>query len=192
MHTLPTIEYDLVVLRHDLINLRSQLSKRMQEIGWIESAYSCVKYSDPEVTNSVRARTQNLSSALCVLYFVVMVESYFPNVYTDSITKQRNLWEEINQYGWLSDLELERLRAYRHIRHTFAHDPYGKRAKQNSSSFTRVMESANPLPSISYTSDTVVVQMGASVRMVDEIDLIIQNVLSRMLSSPEYGAKPRL
>ncbi len=190
MTSLPLIEYDLVSLKNDLIELMGQLTNsRMREIGWIETAHARVTYSDPEVTNSVRESTRKLSSALCVLYYVVMIESYFPNAYRDSEGKQKNLWEEINLYGWLSDAELDILRAYRHIRHTFAHDPRGKRANQNSSSFNRVMQSSHPLPSISYTEEIIEVQSSASIRMVDEIFPIIQNILSEMLSTPEYGAK---
>jgi hypothetical protein len=192
MTALQPIGYDLELLKNDLLALMSQLTeRRMRELSWIEMAFARVKYQNPETTSDVRESTRKLAAALCVLYYVVMIEAYFPNTYKDSTGKLRNLWDEIESYGWLSSSELKRLRAYRHVRHSFAHDPEGKRAKQNYSTFTEVMKSANPLPCISYTVDQIIVDTGAGIRMVDEIYPIIQNILSKMLSTPKFEAKPR-
>lgn len=192
MTTLPSIEYDLKLLTKDLNSLMRQLIEcRMREMGWIEMAHMHVKYDNPQDTKDVKESTRKLAAALCVLYYVVMIEAYFPTTHKDSTGKERNLWDEIESYGWLSSSELERLRAYRHVRHSFAHSPEGKRAKQNSKQFTKVMESSNPLPCISYTADQIIVDTGAGIKMVDEIIPIIQNILNRMLSSPEFEAKHR-
>ena len=190
MTSLPSIEYDLEQLTKDLIELMTQLSdKRQREIGWIETAHARVQYNDPKITNEVRESTRELSSALCVLYFVVMIESYFPNTYIDSNKVTRNLWEEAQVYGWLWSSELDILRAYRHVRHSFAHNSDGTRAKQNRASFDRVLKSNHKLPAISTDEDRIVVNSGASIHMVNEIHAIIGNVISRLNSSPRFGAK---
>ena len=188
---LQQIDYDLQILRDDLITLMGQLSDaRQREISWIETAHARVEYADPNVTNEVRESTRHLASALCVLYFVVMTESFFPVTYRDSIGLQRNLWEECHAYGWLWLSELDRLRAYRHVRHSFAHYSDGTHARQHKSSFDRVSQSSNPLPAIGSDGTRISVESGASILMANEVHGIIQNFLSRMLSSPEFGPKP--
>jgi len=190
MNTLPTIEYDLNQLRNDLSELMIQLGdKRQKEIGWIETAYTRVQYQDQTIIEEVRNSTKELAAALCVLYFVVMIESYFPNTYVDSGGSQRNLWEEARDYGWLWEAELDILRAYRHVRHSFAHNSDGTHANQNRSSFNRVIKSSHPLPLISSDGNRVLVDSGASIIMVNEVHPIVANVLGRMMSSPQYGPK---
>ncbi len=190
MTQLPTIDYDLHQLRNDIIALMGLMQdKRQREISWIENAYMKVLYSDSQVTSEVRQSTRNLSSALCVLYFVTTIEHYFPNTYCDSTRIQRNLWDEMQLYGWLWSSELERLRAYRHVRHSFAHSPDGTHAKNNRTSFNTVMSSSHPLPLITSDGTKITVDSGASIKMLDEIHPIFQNVLNRMLGSPEFGAK---
>jgi len=189
--SLPPIDYDLNSLRADLIQLRQQLTEmRQREVGWIETAHVRVSYSDPEITASVQESTKRLGAALCVLYFMVVVEAYFPNTYKDQAGLQRNLWEEARSYGWLWASELQVLRAYRHVRHSYAHDPSGAHANQNKSAFNSVNSSNHPLPCISSDGKHVVVQSGASILMVNELHDIVGNVLARMMSSPEYGPKP--
>ena len=192
MNSLPSIEYDLVQLTKDLSELMVQLSdKRQREIGWIETAFKHVQYPgvDSETINEIRESTRNLASALCVLYFVVMIESYFPIKYKDLNDKDRYLWEEAQAYGWLWSSELDILRAYRHVRHSFAHNSDGTRAKQNRTSFDRVLNSNHKLPAISTDGDKIIVDSGASIYMVNEIHAIIGNVISRMNTSPRFGAK---
>ena len=191
MTQLPIIEYDLIQLRDDIIALMVLMpDKRQREISWIETAHSQVTYSDPQITSEVRQSTRNLSSALCVLYFVTTIEAYLPNTYKDPSGMQRNLWDELQLYGWLWSSELDRLRAYRHVRHSFAHNPGGTHAHNNRTSFDKIMSSANPLPLITSDGTKITVDSGASILMVNEIHPILQNVLARMMSSPEFGAKP--
>ena len=150
MNQLQPIEYDLQKLEQDLIGLMQLMSDRRQrEIGWIEQSHSLVSYQDAQITAEVRESTRNLSSALCVLHFVVAIEAYFPNSYVDSGGLQRNLCDECQQHGWLWSSELDLLRAYRHVRHSFAHNPDGTHANTNKAPFDRVMASSNPLPAIS-------------------------------------------
>jgi len=190
MATLPNIDYDLNQLRSDLSELMTQLSdKRQKEIGWIETAYIRVHYQDHTIVEEVQKSTRELATALCVLYFVVMIESYFPNTYADSSGRQRNLWEEARDYGWLWEAELDILRAYRHVRHSYAHNSDGTHANQNRPAFDRVINGSHPLPLITSDGNRVLVNSGASILMVNEVHAIIANVLSRMMSSPEFGPK---
>ena len=187
-----TIQYDLSKLKNDLNQLMVELVEcPKKELGWIESSFVRVKYSDPKATKEIRESTKNLSIVLTVLYMVVVTEQYFPATYSwtdpnDNIEKQRNLWEEVRDQGWLTDDELLRLRAYRHIRHTFAHSHEGNRAKQHYKDFDTVMNSKNPIAGINpdmWDANKITVSCGACIRMVDEIKPIIQNILNRMSSS---------
>jgi len=188
--TLPTIEYDLNKLRQDLCELMMQLSdKRQKEISWIETAYIRVTYQDNSIIDEVKESTKQLSCALCVLYFVVVIESYFPSTYEDANGVRHNLWDEALAYGWIHSNEINILRAYKHVRHSFAHDSDGKHANQNRGTFDSVMSGNHPLPCIQSDGNKIVVSSGAAILMVNEVHAIIANILSRMLSSPQYGPK---
>ena len=195
---IPEIRYDLPKLQQDLIELIGELGKYpARELGWLEKSFNLVKYSDPAITNEIRENTRHLAAALTVLYMVVVIESYFPPTYVwtdpeNGKEKKCNLWEEVRDLGWMKADELTRLRAYRHIRHTYAHSHEGKRAEQCYKDFNTIMKSSNPLPGINpdmWDEDKITVGSGTSVYMTSEITPIIQNILSRMLSTPEYGAK---
>lgn len=189
--SLPTIEYDLPGLEQSLITLLTKLPEsRMREVGWIEMAFQSVNYPRPEDTQAVRESTRQLGAALAVLYYVVVIEHHFPVTYKDSSGSQRNLWEECRDYGWISDSDLDLLRAYRHVRHSFAHSSDGTHALQNRSSFDAVQKSA-PHRMVCVSSDGSKIQVGtgAGVKMVDELTPIFQGLLSKMSSEPRFGPK---
>ena len=185
------IEYDLDLLEQDLIALLTKLPEsRMREVGWIEMAFKNVNYPRPEDTEEVRESTRQLGAALAVLYYIVTIEHHFPVTYKDFSGNQRNLWQECNDYGWLSDADLEILRAFRHVRHSYAHSSDGTHARQNRTSFDNVVANTPHLMTcISSDGVRVSVGTGAGVKMVDILTSVLQQLLSRMSSTPRFGPK---
>lgn len=185
MTSLSSIDYELPKLKEDLIALQDILAKTSQgELSWLVTAYTQVQYDDPQMSSEIRKKVQNLSCGLCVLYLVTLLEQYFPNTYPDS-KRNKNLWAELHSCGLLSTSDLSQLRAYRHVRHSFAHNPNGTHADNSKKIFNDVMKGPCPLPGIKSDGIKITVESAASLRMLDVVRSILQNVLANLAKALE-------
>lgn len=145
----------------DLLELMRILNAANQEApGWLESGLRNihVRFGSPDVAqNQVQqdaaARIQAdidefLAEGIMLVYYFAMFEEYLPTS------------------DWDSHLEpdvAERLRAYRHVRHTVAHGTNRVRStnKTDRAAFDKVMNSANPLSGIAYDATHITEIRGA-------------------------------
>ena len=94
-----------------------------------------------EAAERVRKDVALLGPGIMIVYFFAMFEEHLPY----------KLWSD--RLAITPD-KVQRLQAYRHIRHTFAHSGSGvrgKRSKDDLNAFETVMKSTSPLPGVTFT-----------------------------------------
>lgn len=137
----------------DIVDLLARLQTMGQEApGWIASQLTKihVRYGSPntpqnDIQREAAKRVQQdialLGPGIMIVYYFAMFEEYLPPEH------------------WAKKLDItpskvERLRAYRHIRHSFAHSGDGTRAKLNKkdlAAFEAVMATNQRLPGVEFT-----------------------------------------
>lgn len=117
-----------VSLQDSLIRLMNILvSLHQEEVGWL---YSSIRYSvnsqNPQDRIRIQDRLNHATGGVLIVYLFALFETYF----------EKNEW---NKY--LKADELEKLLAFRHIRHSIAHGFNGSRADGHRTEFDKVMKS---------------------------------------------------
>ena len=109
----------------DAVDALSQLNSR--EFGYLLSATRhAVNLADPAQCHEIQNALEQLTQGLAIVYLFAIFEDFFA---IDEIKKKHNALDEYL--------------AYRHIRHSFAHKPLGKRAKMHRVEFEKLFKTGN-------------------------------------------------
>ncbi len=111
-----------------------------REFGWLLSTRNLVEHGNKEQQAAIQKSVNRCIQGILIVYLFALWEEYVP----------RNLEE-----NWLSSSERERLRAFRHIRHSFAHGFGGARANQCRSEFENVMKSTQPFAKLNWDNNKI-------------------------------------
>lgn len=133
-------------LVNDLLPLMmAQLVSTQREFGWLlSSSRHSVKHADPQTRQEIQTRVDAATQGLLLVYLFAMWEEYV----------KRDVERE-----WLPADKLERLNAFRHVRHSTAHGFDGTRAHKCRAEFDAIMNSAQPFPNLAWTNDTIDLSM---------------------------------
>jgi hypothetical protein len=125
-----------------ILPLQSQLSDCVQkEFGWfLSESKHMIRHHDSDTRELIQNRLDSSVQGLLLVYLFAMWEEYVPR----SVEKE-----------WLLADKLERLNAFRHIRHSVAHGFGGKRADKLRVEFENVMASSNPFPNLKWGDDSI-------------------------------------
>lgn len=109
----------------DAVDALSQLNS--YEFGYLLSAtHHAVNLADPVQRHKIQNNLEQLAQGLAIVYLFAIFEDFFP---IDEIRKKHSALDEYL--------------AYRHIRHSFAHKPLGKRAKMHRVEFEKLINTGN-------------------------------------------------
>ena len=127
-------------LVNDILPLmQKQIQSLQGAFGYIYSGLrNSVQHKDPSVRNKIQGEVDCASQGLLLVYLFAMWEEYI---------------EHQVEKDWLTTAELERLNAFRHIRHSMAHGFEGTRARQCRAEFESIMNSGQPFPNLPWDND---------------------------------------
>ncbi|MGI0491011.1 hypothetical protein ACN4EG_04295 [Alkalinema pantanalense CENA528] len=109
----------------DAVDALSQLNSR--EFGYLLSASRYAgNLADSAQLDDLQDALEQLTQGLAIVYLFAIFEDYFS---IDEIKKKHGALDEYL--------------AYRHIRHSFAHKPLGKRAKVHRAEFEKLINTGN-------------------------------------------------
>lgn len=112
-----------------------------REFGWIYSkSGTLVTHDNPVVRKQIQKSVDAYIPGLLLVYLFALWEEYV----------DRQIEKD-----WLPAENLERLNAFRHIRHSFAHGFNGGRASKCRKEFENVMRSTQPFPSLPWDIDKI-------------------------------------
>jgi len=146
---------------NDLLDLMKILTSSNQEApGWIETGLRKihVRFGSPgrpqnptqqAAADRIQGDIDNLfAEGILFVYYFALFEHHLPLAEWDKL---------------LNPDVVQRLRAYRHIRHTFAHGLNGIRStnKKDRSAFDDVMASSDPLPGVRHDATHILEVRGA-------------------------------
>ncbi|MBL4602973.1 MAG: hypothetical protein JKY84_09510 [Emcibacteraceae bacterium] len=120
-----------------------QITALQGPFGFIYTELSnVVKHSDPVIRQQRQDEVNATKNGLLVVYLFAMWEEYI----------ERDL-----ETDWLAADELERLNAFRHIRHSVAHGIDGQRASNMRfrNAFEVIMNGSQPFPNLPWTNDSI-------------------------------------
>lgn len=153
-------------LSSGLTTLGQELVTQNQDaLGWLCSkTRNAVTYSDPQTRQRVQDNLDHAIGLLCVAHIMAVFEKYLPC----------NYWPAL-----LTQEELQRLKAYRHIRNCAANGFTGLRPTADHAEFNTVMASQHPLRGVmEYTdasiflSPDVLNDLSAFVRRVSNMAIV--------------------
>jgi hypothetical protein len=130
------------IIYEPIIPLQSKLSDCLHKgFGWILSeSKNMAKHSDSNSRKLIQDSIDVNVQGLLIVYLFAMWEEYVP----------RTLENE-----WIPAGKLERLNAFRHIRHSIAHGFEGQRANKLRVEFNQVMNSRNPFANLQWDTDSI-------------------------------------
>jgi len=100
------------------------------EIGWLYSATRrAPTYQNSELNENIQGRLDHAVSGLSIVYMFALFETYFP----------KSKWKK-----HIAPDVLNKLLAYRHIRHSIAHGFDGDRARDHRDEFEVLMNTSEP------------------------------------------------
>lgn len=156
-------------LQNSLIKLMSVLgSLHQEEVGWLYSSIRhSVNYPNPQDRIRIQDRLNHATGGVLVVYLFALFETYF----------EKNDWNE-----YLKPDELEKLLAFRHIRHSIAHGFNGTRADGHRTEFDRVMSS--PTTRITgvkkFDNDSITLAPEVGIQCLDYMKDLSQKCVARV------------
>ena len=154
-------------LQQDLIKLSSILVNLNQyELGWLysETGHVAGKHK-PEVREEIQRRLDHAVGGMSVVYLFALFETYFPK----------------SEWRIIEPSDLERLHAFRHIRHSAAHGFEGARATTHATDFDNVMSSNNPIRSVkNYDVNNISLHRDAGIDLREFLEFITKKYLVRV------------
>lgn len=129
-------------LVNDILPLMMKQIQSLQgAFGYIYSGLrNSVKHNDPTIRAKIQKEVDAASQGLLVVYLFSMWEEYV---------------ERQVEKDWLTTDELERLNAFRHLRHSMTHGFEGARARQCRTEFEAVMNGQRPFPNLTWDNDNL-------------------------------------
>ncbi len=134
-------------LVQSLIPLASKQWEAFQyELGWLLNASTApINHQNSQARPEIQRRLNATREGLILVYLFAMWEQFV---------------ERSVETQWLTQAELLRLNAFRHLRHCAAHGFEGRRARQCREEFETVMNSTDPFQNVEWTTDTVDISNG--------------------------------
>ena len=121
--------------------MQKQMEAIQRELGWLLTGMSNrVSHSNPDIRREIQDRLDASMQGLTMVYLFALWEEYV----------ERDVERE-----WLPAEKLERLNAFRHVRHCAAHGFGGARADKCRTEFEAVMNSDQPFPNLPWSSDSI-------------------------------------
>lgn len=112
-----------------------------RDFGWIYSkSGTLVTHPAPLIRKEIQESVDASVQGLLLVYLFALWEEYV----------ERQLERE-----WLSADKLERLNAFRHIRHSVAHGFDGTRANKCRAEFENIMNSSQPFPNLPWDTNKI-------------------------------------
>ena len=160
----------------DISALRELLKKLPDSYFPITSTYNAInKYDFSHLPAEVRAATKQgvkvLNLGMMIVYLFALFESYLDwEDWKDLDDPKDEAYKE--PYAEIFPI-IDRLKAYRHIRHSFSHKPNGERANRQSEEFDAIMASERPLKGVSVNSENCIVP---SFKSIEELIFVMRTV----------------
>jgi len=104
---------ELKRIKDSLLKLRTRLGEA-HEIGWFHNLERKVDYKSDEARKEVQDKLDHAMGGLSIVYLFAIFESYF----------KREHWKK-----FIKEDEIKILKAYRHVRHSIAHQSGGLRVR---------------------------------------------------------------
>jgi hypothetical protein len=116
------------------------------ELGWLLSVSTApINHPNLQARPEIQRRLNGTREGLILVYLFAMWEQFV---------------ERSVETQWLTQAELLRLNAFRHLRHCAAHGFEGRRAKQCRDEFETIMNSTDPFQNVEWTTDMVDISNG--------------------------------
>jgi len=148
-----------------LLVLGQELATQNQDaLGWLcSTTRNVVPYSDPEASKRVQRNLDHAVGMLCVAHIMAVFEAGFPG----------NYWPAL-----LSSHDVQRLKAYRHVRNCAANGFTGTRPPADYADFDSVMTSSCPLRGvISYTDNSLVL----STDVLSDLCVLVREITNKAI-----------
>lgn len=133
----------------------------------LTSSRNVITYSDPDIRNRVQNNLDHIIEGAGLTYLFALWEEFGLN----NIEQQ-----------FLLDNELEVLRAYKHLRHSYSHGIDGARANQNRSHFEAYYNSGGFSNSVSWDQNSDKIDLsngGCAIRLKGIMDTLTKKIISR-------------
>lgn len=153
----PALTPGLLALGQDVVR------QNQDALAWLCSGVrNVVTYSDPEIRNTVQRRLDHSVGMLCVAQIMTDFENGFPSVY----------WSAI-----LSESEIQRLKAYRHIRACISNGISGTRVSTDYSEFDLVMVENGLRGVVNYDKNSFVLSQD----VLNDLCILVRTLVDRAI-----------
>lgn len=118
---------------------------------------NCINHRDPKIREDLQAEVDNLKQGILL--------SHVFAIWEEGVNRRRE--EQL-----LSTSRLNRINAFRHIRHTFAHSAVGIRANRCRKEFEEVMSGEIPFKGVVWNREDDTINLAASNIALDCMDYL--------------------
>lgn len=135
-------------------------------MGWFysETAHVAGKHK-PEIWEEIQRRLDHAVGRMSVVYLFALFETYFP----------KSGWTVIQPH------DLERLHAFRHIRHSVANGFGGTKANTHASDFDNVMSSPSPIRCVAnFNTNILSFSRDAGIELREYLDFVTEKYMVRV------------